>query len=132
MKKSLIEAKVIAAIEATRTDRGHTDFAGYDHGDIKKVIIEVDMNGRHEARGKIAFFYKNCKTFETYHGQDIRPCEIMEFDIHDGYDEDTGEIDPEWGHCRVDLYSDHDGTSDAWSDKTTERMSDRDFFDFWT
>ena len=132
MKKSLIQQKVIEAIEYTRNDKGHSEFGGFDNGTIKKVIIDCEFNGKHEAQGKIAFFYKNCKTFETYLGQDTRPCEIMTFDIHDGYDEDTGEIDPDWGHCRVDLHDDFNGKSHEWIDKKTERMSDRDFFEFWT
>ena len=63
MKKSLIQQKVIEAIEYTRNDKGHSEFGGFDNGTIKKVIIDCEFNGKHESQGKIAFFYKNCKTF---------------------------------------------------------------------
>ena len=127
MKKSQIKELVIEAIESTRNEKGHTEFGGYTHGTIKKVIIEIDENGKYSASGKIGFFYKNCKTFETYKGADTRPCEIMTFDISlMNWDE---EYEKEvW----VDLHDDFNGKGDEWTDKKTERMSDRDFFDFWT
>lgn len=130
MKKLLIQQKVIEAIKYTINDKGHSEFGGFDNGTIKKVIIDCEINSKTIARGKIAFFYKNCKTFETYLGQDTRPCEIMTFDIQL---EDLE--DPEWPideEVYVDLYDDFNGKGDEWSDKKTERMSDRDFFDFWT
>lgn len=127
MKKSQIKELVIEAIESTRNEKGHTEFGGYDNGTLKKVIIYTENNGKYWAKGQIGFFYKNCKTFETYQGPDTRPCEIMTFDISllNSEDEPIKEV---W----VDLHDDFNGKGDEWSDKKTERMSDREFFDFWT
>ena len=44
--------------------------AGYNYGDIKTIIIQRETC----EEGYVAIFYKNCKTFETYKGQDTRPC----------------------------------------------------------
>tara|TARA_R100000406_G_scaffold95863_1_gene91475 strand:- start:349 stop:732 length:384 start_codon:yes stop_codon:yes gene_type:complete len=127
MKKALIKQLVIEAIEATKNNEGHTDFAGYNNGVVKNVIIYAHENSKHFAKGKIGFFYKSCKVFETYQGPDTRRCEIMTFDISllDCDDEPCKEV-------YVDLEDDFDGKSDYWADKKAMAQSDREFFDYWT
>ena len=103
MKKSEIKNKFLSSTEL----QSH---AGYKYGDVKKVIIE-----NYGEDGYIAIFYKNCKTFETYKGQDTRPVEIFYYTFEDD-------------KICLDLWSDCNGSDSQWIEKKSERISDKDFF----
>lgn len=97
------------------------------HGTVKTIIID----GNKES-GFIGIFYKNCKPFETYKGMDTRPVQIFSYNIDIDYieDEETGE-EVESIEVWCDLHFDCNGQDDEWKEKKEERMSDRDFMEFW-
>ena len=119
MKKAEIKTRVLKGLE-------NNEYAGFKYGDVKKVIIE--NNGE---EGFIALFYKNCKKFETYKGIDTRPVEIFSFSIDIEEDEEEEGL-IETIHFYYDLHFDSNSKDDEWKEKKLERMSDRDFFDYWT
>ena len=92
--------------------------AGYKYGDIKTIIIQRETC----EEGYVAIFYKNCKTFETYKGQDTRPCEIYSYYIEE--DEDDGTE-----HFTLDLYTDINSKDEEWKEKKNERLTDREFLE---
>ena len=120
MKKSEIKAIALEKLSSN-------EYAGFKYGDVKKVIVETDGQ-----EGFIGIFYKNCQTFETYKGLDTRPVEIFSYSIDIEEDEEEDGIITETVHFDLDLYFDVNGKDDEWKEKTQERMSDRDFFEYWT
>jgi len=87
---------------------------GYQYGDIKTIIIDNTLRDE----GYAAIFYKKCRAFETYKGQDTRPCEIYVYYI---------EKDEDGQHFTLDLYTDINGKDEEWQEKKTERLTDREF-----
>ena len=103
MKKSEIKNKFLNSSDLK-------EHAGFKYGEIKKVLIE-----NYGEDGYIAVFYKNCKPFETYKGQDTRPVEIFYYNFDDG-------------QICLDLWSECNGSDSQWIEKKKERISDKDFF----
>ena len=104
--------------------------AGYKYGDIKTIIIDNTLRDQ----GYAAIFYKKCRSFETYKGQDTRPCEIYvyyieeeeeEEDMGDGYEPITTITE----HFTLDLYTDINGKDDEWIEKKTDKLTDREFLE---
>ena len=105
--------------------------AGFKYGDIKTIIIQRDTC----EEGHVAIFFKNCKTFETYKGQDTRPCEIYSYYIEEeeeddweiggGYEPITTIIE----HFTLDLYYDVNGKDDEWKEKKADKLTDREFME---
>jgi hypothetical protein len=104
--------------------------AGYKYGEIKTIIIQRDTC----EEGHVAIFFKTCKTFETYKGQDTRPCEIYSFhieeeeeeeDMGDGYEPITTITE----HLTLDLYSDVNGKDEEWKEKKNDKLTDHEFLE---
>jgi len=104
--------------------------AGYKYGEIKAIIIQRETCDE----GYVAIFYKNCETFETYKGQDTRPCEIYSYyieeeeeeeDMDDGYEPITTIIE----HFTLDLYYDVNGKDEEWKEKKNDKLTDREFME---
>lgn len=104
--------------------------AGYRYGEIKSIIIDNTL----QDQGYVAIFFKTCKTFETYKGQDTRPCEIYSFhieeeeeeeDMGDGYEPITTITE----HLTLDLYSDVNGKDEEWKEKKNDKLTDREFLE---
>jgi hypothetical protein len=120
-----IEIKRLAQIKemapAIAFEMGHT--AAQKFGDIKKIYASRSSYDR--MTGCVAIFYKNCKEFETYKGQDTLQVEMFTFTIEPAWDEGMDD------ELRLDLWMDSYGKDEEWQDKKAERMSDKDFFDYW-
>ena len=104
--------------------------AGFKYGDIKTIIIQRETC----EEGHVAIFYKKCKTFETYKGQDTRPCEIYSYyieeeeeeeDMDDGYEPITTITE----HFTLDLYTDINGKDEEWKEKKNDKLTDREFME---
>ncbi len=119
MKKAEIKTRILEGLQ-------NNEYAGFKYGDVKKVIIQ--NNGD---EGFVGIFYKNCKAFETYKGKDTRPVEIFSFSIDIEEDEDESGNTIETIHFSYDLHFDANSRDDEWKEKKHERMSDKEFFDYW-
>ena len=123
MKKAEIKVRILEGLQ-------NNEYAGFKYGDVKKVIIE--NNGD---EGFVGIFYKNCKAFETYKGEDTRPVEIFSFCIEveeiEIEDEEYESIFEEVERFSYDLHFDANSKDDEWLEKKSERMSDKEFFDYW-
>ena len=120
-----IEIKTLAQIKKMVLDVARADgyTAAQKHGDIKKIYASRSAYDR--MTGCVAIFYKNCKPFETHLGQDTRPVEMFTFTIEPACDEG---IDDE---LTLDLWLDCNGKDEDWQAKLEEKMSDKDFFDYY-
>lgn len=100
--------------------------AGSMNGTIKKIVVvnvEHDWNG---SEGKVAVFYKNCKTFTNHENvQTERPCELFDFTLE--YIEDDCSDFDFW----LDESDFFDSISSEWQDKKADKMSDSEFVGFW-
>ena len=123
MRNAEIKSRVLTDLKNNKDT-----YAGFKYGDVKKMIIQ-----NYGDEGFVGIFYKNCIGFENYKGKyDTRPIEIFSFsiDIEEDEDEDGNVI--ETIHFYFDLHFDCDTKDDEWQEKRQERMSDREFFDYWT
>ena len=93
------------------------------YGDIKKIYASRCSYDR--KKGCVAIFYKNCKPFETYKGEDTRPVEMFTFTIEPAWDEGMDD------ELRLDLWLDCNEKDEDWQAKLEENMSDKDFFDYY-
>ena len=120
MKKSELKAKLLESI----TQSGEA--VGLKYGVIKSIQIQNEGDS-----GFIGLFYKQCKDFETYKGQDTRPVEIFSYEFEYDYEEDeTGE---EIETCQIWIQPHYDcnGKDEEWIEKKSEKESDKDFFEYW-
>ena len=98
-------------------------YAAQDNGDVKRIYASRSSYDR--KRGCVAIFYKNCKPFETHKGLDTRPVEMFTFEVRDAWD-DSGNDE-----LRLDLWLDCNEKDEDWQAKLEEKMSDKDFFDYY-
>lgn len=125
LNKQPLVIKTIAQIKemvaAIAYEQGHT--AAQDFGVIKKIYVSRSSYNKDE--GCIAIFYKDCKPFETYKGQDTRPVEMFTFTIERAFDEGMSD------ELELDLWMDCNEKDENWQAKLEEKMSDKDFFDYY-
>ena len=119
MKNAEIKRRILEGLT-------NNEYAGFKYGKVKKVIIQNDGE-----TGFVGIFYKSCVVFETYKGPDTRPVEIFSYSIDIEEDEDdNGEI-IKTVHFYYDLHMDADSKDGEWKEKKEEKMTDREFFDYW-
>jgi hypothetical protein len=123
--KQSIEIKTLAQIKEMVLDAARADgcYAAQDNGDVKRIYASRSSYDR--KKGCVAIFYKNCKPFETHKGLDTRPVEMFTFTIEPAFDEG---IDDE---LTLDLWLDCNEKDEDWQAKLEEKMSDKDFFDYY-
>lgn len=106
--------------------------AGIMNGSIKKIIVQIEENNQWQgAEGKVAIFYKNCKSFTNHENQQTeRPCEIFTFELEYTNDEDEDQKIREFDFSMFE--SDFfDSIGSEWQEKKEERQSDSEFIEFW-
>jgi len=123
MKNAVIKQKFIEYLNSDLYGE-----AGFKHSSGYTIILD-------KANGYIGAFYKKCKKFETYKGQDTRPVEIYTIIIEEDFRyemKDGIEIEIEIEVVRFEFWYDCNGSDDEWVEKKEERQSNREFFEFWT
>ena len=120
MKKAKLKSKLMEELK-------NQELVLEKHGTIKKVIIDGDRES-----GFIGVFYKNLKPFETYKGLDTRPVQIFSYSVEVYEEEQEDDVWVECVEVWIDLHFDCNGNDDEWKEKKEERMSDREFMEFWT
>lgn len=119
MRKAEVKARILEGLQ-------NNEYAGFKYGDVKKVIFETNGD-----EGFVGIFYKNCKKFETYKGIDTRPVEIFSYSFEIEEEEEEDGIITETVHFHYDLHFDCNGSDEEWKEKKHERMTDKDFFEYW-
>ena len=119
MKNAEIKRRILEGLT-------NNEYAGFKYGKVKKVIIQNDGD-----TGFVGIFYKSCQVFETYKGRDTRPVEIFSYSIDIEEDEDDNGDIIETVHFYYDLHMDADSKDGEWKEKKDDKMTDREFFDYW-